>query len=201
MAHYSYAQLEGLWIQAGGSAAKAPLMAAIALAESGGNPRAMNPSGASGLWQILGAPQGWSGSEDWFDPSTNARAAVAKEETQGLGAWTTYTSGAYKLYYHPNVQPASKAQLTGIWQDIPSVLPGGGFLSPGSLAGAGGTLLSAGHIISDLGSSAWWARIGKGAIGGGLIIGGVYFMLRKEGYQPVKSMVTAGGKVAEVAAK
>jgi hypothetical protein len=100
---YSYAQLEGLWINAGGPKAMAPLMAAIAEAESGGNSDAYNASGASGLWQILGAPQGVTGNA--FDPSTNARMAVAKWQQQGLGAWVTYTDGAYKPYLQNSTTP------------------------------------------------------------------------------------------------
>ncbi len=47
MTHYDYAQLEGLWEDAGGSKALAPIMAAIAMAESGGDSGARNPSGAT----------------------------------------------------------------------------------------------------------------------------------------------------------
>lgn len=98
----SYGQLEGLWDQAGGARNMASLMAAIAEAESSGNTRAYNASGASGLWQILGLP--FPG--DPFDALTNARMAVAKYNSQGLGAWVAYTSGAYKQFMRGNV-PAS----------------------------------------------------------------------------------------------
>jgi cell wall-associated NlpC family hydrolase len=107
---YSYKQLEQLWVSAGGNKAVAPLMAAIAMAESGGNPNAYNPSGASGLWQILGAPDNWHGSTNWMDPAVNARAAVAKYKTQGLDAWTTYTSGAYRKFLQTG---AAKGVITG----------------------------------------------------------------------------------------
>jgi hypothetical protein len=107
VAQFTYGQLESLWIQAGGSRALAPLMAAIALAESGGNSDARNPSGASGLWQILGNP--FPGNA--FDPATNAKMAVAKYHEQGLTAWETYTSGAYKRFMRGNVAPA-QAQTT-----------------------------------------------------------------------------------------
>jgi hypothetical protein len=106
-AQYDYAQLEGLWTGAGGPARLAPLMAAIAMAESGGNPRAYNPSGASGLWQILGAPSGVGGNP--FDPQVNARMAVAKWKQQGLGAWVTYTSGAYKRFLQKGVPPSGQS--------------------------------------------------------------------------------------------
>ena len=94
----SYGQLEWLWTNAGGPAHMAPIMAAIAEAESRGYPGARNPSGASGLWQILGAPRGMPANSNWFHPEVNARAAVLKWQQQGLGAWTTYTSGVYKKF-------------------------------------------------------------------------------------------------------
>jgi hypothetical protein len=102
MTVYNYSQLEGLWIQAGGPRSLAPTMAAIAEAESGGNSDARNPSGASGLWQILGNP--FPGNA--FDPQTNARMAVAKYRSQGLGAWVTFTSGAYKRFLQNSTTPS-----------------------------------------------------------------------------------------------
>lgn len=76
---YSYAQLEALWVAAGGPPSVQAAAAAIAECESGGNPHAYNPSGASGLFQILGLP--FPG--DPFDPMTNARMAVAKYNAAG----------------------------------------------------------------------------------------------------------------------
>jgi len=110
----SYGQLEWLWTNAGGPAHMAPIMAAIAEAESRGYPGARNPSGASGLWQILGAPRGMPANSNWFDPEVNARAAVLKWQQQGLGAWTTYTSGVYKkfLQFGVNPQPVAGGALT-----------------------------------------------------------------------------------------
>jgi len=69
------------------------------MAESGGNVGAQNPSGAAGLWQILPSahPQ-YDVNRLLSDPLYNAQAAVAIEKSQGLSAWTTYTSGAYKQY-------------------------------------------------------------------------------------------------------
>ena len=101
---YSYAQLEGLWIQAGGSKALAPVMAAIAMAESDGCSTALNPSGASGLWQILGAVNP-ADQGNLFDPAVNAKEATLKYSSQGLGAWVTYTSGAYKGYLSGSTTP------------------------------------------------------------------------------------------------
>jgi hypothetical protein len=101
---YTYAQLEGLWINAGGSKALAPTMAAIAMAESGGCSTAYNASGATGLWQILGAVNP-ADQPNLTDPSVNAKEAVLKYQSQGLTAWTTYTSGAYKAYISGSTTP------------------------------------------------------------------------------------------------
>jgi TP901 family phage tail tape measure protein len=92
----SKGQLEADWTAAGGDPKMANLMAAIALAESDGYTRRPNStgSGAFGLWQILG--QIVPG--DLGNPLVNAANAVAKLRTQGLGAWATYTSGAYRQY-------------------------------------------------------------------------------------------------------
>jgi Lysozyme like domain len=101
---YTYAQLEGLWINAGGTSSMAPVMAAIAEAESGGCSTALNPSGASGLWQILGAVDA-SDQAHLFDPATNAKEAVLKYKSQGLDAWETYTNGAYKGFLSNGTSP------------------------------------------------------------------------------------------------
>ena len=109
MTVYTYAELEGLRISAGGNRALAPVMAAIAEAESGGNSDAWNPRDTNGLpsgglWQINPAPANWA------DPAANARDAVAKYKSQGLAAWGTYTSGAYKGYLSNKTTPATNVQ-------------------------------------------------------------------------------------------
>lgn len=120
MADLSYAQLKGVWLSASQgtkyhSNGWATLMAAIAEAESSGNPEAYNPTDNGGtqtswgLWQIsLGnhaAP-----SPNWASPEENARLAIGKLNSQGLSAWGTYDSGAYKAY----LSGKTAADLTGI---------------------------------------------------------------------------------------
>lgn len=74
---YSFSQLEDLWRQAGGNPLSAGMAAAIAMAESGGNPSAThtNSNGTvdRGLWQINSI----HGAQSTLDPLANARAAVA----------------------------------------------------------------------------------------------------------------------------
>lgn len=97
---YSLEQLAGLWRQAGGPSRYAATMGAIALAESGGNPRATHTDADGsidrGLWQI-NSVHGYPAAES-FDPATNAREALQVFHSQGLTAWSTYVSGAYRRF-------------------------------------------------------------------------------------------------------
>lgn len=112
MGKLTYSQLEGVWIQGGGQSSLAPLMAAIALAESGGNPDALNGNdnggrqSSYGLWQISTGTHTPPAS-NWSDPVENARLAVGKLKSQGLGAWGTYSSGAYKPFLKNGVAATS----------------------------------------------------------------------------------------------
>jgi hypothetical protein len=112
MTTYTYAQLEGLWINNGGSPATAPIAAAIAMAESSGNSAATspNPDGGTnvGLWQ-LDTPGGVGGgytAAQLADPNTNAKVAV---KGSGNGAnwsqWATFASGAYKAFMNNGTTP------------------------------------------------------------------------------------------------
>lgn len=93
---YTYAQLMSLWIQAGGSKLNAAMAAAIAMAESGGNPNSTdddsNGTADRGLWQINST----HGSLSSYDPLTNARAAVqlSNNGTTWRPWCTAYSDGA-----------------------------------------------------------------------------------------------------------
>ncbi len=126
---YTFAQLEGLWIQAGGSRALAPIMAAIALAESSGNPNAKNATDNGGrqtswgLWQISDGTHN-EPAPNILDPLVNAQQAVKKYQSQGLNAWGTYSSGAYEKYMQQGVTPVGYTGSTSTatdanWLDNP----------------------------------------------------------------------------------
>ncbi len=120
----SQAQLAGLLRQEGVKEDLIPTMVAISQAESGLDPRALNPDRSTGdysfgLYQInmidepgymLGAERrknlGLRANEELYDPKTNVRAAKAILDSQGLGAWSVYKSGAYKQYL-PGAQQAA----------------------------------------------------------------------------------------------
>jgi hypothetical protein len=84
---------------------------AVAMAESGGDPKAHNPvppDDSYGLWQInmiggLGPARRdqfhLDGNRELFDPEENAKAAWAiSGHGNSFRPWTTYTSGAYEKY-------------------------------------------------------------------------------------------------------
>jgi hypothetical protein len=111
VANLTYAQLEGLWIQAGGSSATAPIAAAIAEAESGGNATvtSSNPDGGTnvGPWQLdtLGVGSGYSVAQ-LQDPSTNAAIAVrGSSNGTNWSDWETYVNGAYKAFLSSGTTP------------------------------------------------------------------------------------------------
>lgn len=93
---YTYSQLMALWVQAGGSQLNAAMAAAIAMAESGGNPNSTdddsNGTADRGLWQINSS----NGSLSTYDPLGNARAAVqmSKNGTTWRPWCTAYSDGA-----------------------------------------------------------------------------------------------------------
>ena len=85
---------------------------AIALAESGGDPKARGPQrpgvDARGLWQInwpawkdnwgMGLILGAGGGENLYSPTLNAKAAHYVYVLQGWKAWTVYTNGDYRKH-------------------------------------------------------------------------------------------------------
>lgn len=90
---------------------EARIATAVALGESGGNPRAFNPNGRDlsyGLWQInmLGAmgparrkALGLSSNEQLWDPHHNARAMnMISSGGDNWQPWTVYTKNIYKKY-------------------------------------------------------------------------------------------------------
>lgn len=112
---YSYAQLKSIWLQASsGTQYNTPgwasLMAAIAEAESSGRPDALNDhdnggtQSSFGLWQISTGTH-TPPAANWADPIENAKLAIGKLQSQGLGAWGTYDSGAYKEYLNDSSSP------------------------------------------------------------------------------------------------
>jgi hypothetical protein len=108
---YTYPQLEGLWINAGGPTAVAYIAAAIALAESGGCTAALNLTDNNGTQTSVGLWQTSNGTHSypstWSTAAGNATEAVAKYKGAGnsFSPWGTYDSGAYKQYLNSGTTP------------------------------------------------------------------------------------------------
>lgn len=111
MAKLSPAQIAEYAHDAGFRGQDLTVAVAVALAESGGDPKAHNPvppDNSYGLWQInmhgnLGPARrdefDLDGNRELFDPEENAKAAWAiSGHGNSFEPWTTYTSGAYKQY-------------------------------------------------------------------------------------------------------
>lgn len=205
--------IAALAVAAGLSNATAEVAAAIAMAESGGNPNAHNstpPDDSYGLWQInmLGALgparralYGLKTNTDLFDPATNARVMSAiSKQGKDFRPWTTFTSGAYKQYYKPGLA----AQIGGL-------IPGGN-----TAIGAAEGAVSDAQSVIDLATRAsdaltrtgkWvstpanWVRVAYVAIGGVAIIAGISAVVRSSsagqtGIRAGKTVVKTAAKVA-----
>jgi hypothetical protein len=174
----TYAQLESVWQQAaqgtkyeGGQ--WPALMAAIAEAESSGNPNSLNATdnggtqSSFGLWQISTGTH-TPPSPNWADPVTNAKLAIGKLDTQGLTAWGTYDTGAYKRYMSGSTTPDNS------WQKGYNGATNGGQ----GIAGIGGSSSASETCLMNIdygiGSTCLMSKTNARAlIGGSLMIGGL----------------------------
>jgi len=151
----SIEQLVGLAKGAGFSQSDAVIMAAIAMAESGGDSNAHNakpPDNSYGLWQInmLGPLQeerfkqiGISNNEQLKDPVINAHAAKVIKQRQGFTAWSVYKSGKYKAHIAAAQKSANAPAIT-VYRSPTS----GGFVPMGTEQG---NLQSARELASSMG--------------------------------------------------
>lgn len=107
MAKLAIPQILGLAANAGFSGDDLVTAAAVALAESGGDPQAYNPEqsagaaqghGSFGLWQIYLTAHPEFAGENLLDPQVNAAAAYAVYSAAGgsFRPWSTFQSGAYE---------------------------------------------------------------------------------------------------------
>ena len=116
-------QLTSLAKSAGFRGNDVAVMAAIAMAESGGRLKAHNNNRATGddsygPWQInmldrMGAERrlqfGIGKNEALFNPVTNAMAARKVHASQGFNAWSVYRSGAYRQYLPAAMRAATRS--------------------------------------------------------------------------------------------
>jgi hypothetical protein len=123
---WSGPRLKTLAVSAGFTEQEAVIAAAIALAESGGNPTAKNPgSNARGLWQIMTTAHGDKiAGRNIFDPAVNADVArkVYVEAGKKWTPWAVYNSGAYKKHL-PSAAGTAADPVTGLGDKIAEAVP------------------------------------------------------------------------------
>lgn len=164
MGRLNFGQMEALMREGGFSPEISPIMAAIGLAESGGNPYAHNPNASTGddsygLLQVnmLGAmgPErrkafGITSNEALFDPLTNVRAAKKIYDSQGLNAWSVFRSGKYKEHLPTGTSVMQVEKPLG--QDLAVAMMGDASVGRGRSTGtnrkAGNKLLGLPEILS-----------------------------------------------------
>ena len=131
MATLSFRQIKSLAVRQGFSRDKAEILAAIALAESGGNTRAVYKTDREysvGLYQINLRAHPYITAAEAYDPVTATQWAY---QISGGGKdftpWTAYTTGAYRRFLgrsvvQPLPEPTAESvgDLTGV-PDLPSL--------------------------------------------------------------------------------
>lgn len=213
MTTYSYAQLEALWLAAGGSASSAPTAAAIATAESSGNPTAANPSSATGLWQVETSAHPQYTASQLLDPLENAKAAVAiSNNGTNWSPWQTYTNGAYATYVNNSQAVVAKAQkaadaikgASGVFEPSAPLIGGtagkvaqivgtaglAGFAAFDAL-GAGASLAGGGAAGEEAGAGAATGGAGAGAAAGKVVAGSLAAVLAGGGIAALLAWLSA----------
>lgn len=189
---YDYNTIKQIWILNGGNPAAAGIAAAVALAESSGNPSAINYNSNGsvdrGLWQINSI----HGAQSTFDITNNAKAAIAiSKNGTDWSPWVTYTSGAWRKYLNPadpnlvgtgvvDIQAAPPSNPLDSLKDIAAKFS--------DIASTFGQLAKAGAWLSDPHNT---IRITQVVVGSSLIIVGLVILNRG-------LIMDAVGKVADV---
>jgi hypothetical protein len=203
----------------------AKIAAAIAMAESGGNPNSHNNNASTGddsygLWQInmlgsLGPTRrtlyGLKANTDLFNPATNAKVMSAmSSQGKNFSPWTTYTRGTYKQFLSNavsvvDVNPgdvlggALGGALGGFLPDAATNTLGTSLLSFDALTKATGALVNTAKWVSD---SKNWIRV-LFVVGGGILVyAGIETLILPYATKPVAKImgvVGPGGKVSKVA--
>lgn len=188
----NFGQLESLWTQAGGNPAMAPLMAGIALAESGGVPNNNNYTDNNGtqtswgLWQLSDGTHNEYAQGIGTNAAANAAAAVAKFKSQGVNAWQG--DAVWQAWHASGAQQWPSAATVQGWLAGRGLSTGGGAAAP--ISGSSGTGTSQGGE-GTLGCTASGDVFGEG---GFLGIGSFHFT-HCEAKALVSAMILASGVV------
>lgn len=169
MANLKAVELGMLWVANGGDPSKAGMAAAIAQAESKGDPNAVNKNTNGsidrGLWQINSV----HGAQSTFNKTANVKAAIAiSKNGTDWTPWSTYNNGAYKPYF--DALPATlkegidEGKAAGDYPGVSTVKKA----VSGTVDAATSTASALGSIaafFTTLGNASVWFRIGKVLVG------------------------------------
>jgi hypothetical protein len=150
--NYTVAQLQSLALSVGFPASAAPTAAAIAMAESGGNPNAYGDAslgGSIGLWQIYTKAHPNFNASSLYDPTYNAQAAYSVSSGgTNWAPWSTWWANA-ATRTGPG-QGVYRQYLTGF---NPAPLP------------TSSQVLAATVIVAGSIAAAWWLTNARSARG------------------------------------
>jgi hypothetical protein len=160
--------------------------AAVALAESGGDPGAVGDGGDSiGLWQINRPAHPTIGTvAELKDPAYNARAAHQVWTAEGWRAWTQYRNGRYRPHYDKlrsdvrNLDTGEGGLID--WSSVPVVGPVvGGVEAVGDAVNAGvdGLAETMGATVQALNALREWVSDSHNWTRVALVVGGVALAL------------------------
>ena len=188
----SFAQLETLWVQGGGSTKVAPTMAAIAEAESGGRIDAINntaypnlpgyhtpgpgasPEYSVGPWQVNLVAHSQYTKTAMLNPLQNAQAAVAIGGVNGerLNNWSTYSNGQYLNHLPGGSQADSGIGISAktFWNIVHAV--GNTPLFPGGPTASQSTTQSPPAQAAGAALDKYASGIGKDILYAAIILGG-----------------------------
>jgi TP901 family phage tail tape measure protein len=179
---YGRDELISLWRGVGGSADAANTAAAIAFAESSGNPNAVNynddGSVDRGLWQINSI----HGALSTFDPTGNAQAAkTISGNGSNWNPWVAYTSGKYLDFLSGGGNVGTTGGgVGGMIKDLVGKLPSPAEFLPDWMAGFGKWAIDkvTGWMKDQISSLGGVVDIGGG---GGIVTLGR--LLQRQGYE------------------
>jgi len=142
MASLSYNQIRQYAVNAGFQGQSADTITQIALAESGGNPYAINASdphgGSYGLTQINGIHSGAQSTYGDPQQAMNMAYSVSNGGTN-FSPWSTYTSGAYTRFASGEVAQGPAGSGYGSSSVDPYAMDPGSFTYGGGQQGASST--------------------------------------------------------------
>jgi hypothetical protein len=203
-------QIAGYAHNAGWTGQDLVVAVAVALAESGGDPKKRGDTSLQtsewgpsiGLWQIrsLNAEKGHGTTRDEIanlDPQTNANHAYSIWKSQGWGPWSAHNNRTYLLY-----MPVASAGASDYYTVNPGKAAGDTVdaVTPDAVKNAADAALQIAkepvRVLEWLTQQGTQIRIGKVIVGGGLVVVGLYIFARPV----VQPAINAGAKVGKVAA-